>query len=304
MVDILTEPQAPQPPRRFSRTQGPSDEDILLDGVPPHLVNSLWRWYEQMVVSTSAQGARRIHQDHLDRIEQVTERSFTFTGNPEFRLQYHREAVFADPEFFLRSIDVLLDILQKPLDTQGKARAEQLNDLLRLGRSKWQVIITTNEAYLAERVGPEMQKMVEGIRATNTSYAMRLDEAWKHIYGQKIQPDQAVSSAIKAVEGAMWPIVEPNNQKATLGTMLGLLRGQPSLWVFSIPNLLNPTKPHETLVSDLELLWEGQTNRHETGRHTRPNEPDEARFLVLHATKLVEWLRTGALARKDNNSQS
>ena len=59
------------------------------------------------------------------------------------------------------------------------------------------------------------------------SAVRHLREAWSAAYSLKADPVRAYSEAVKAVQSAAHAVVEPNNARATLGTMIGQMRGNP-----------------------------------------------------------------------------
>lgn len=56
------------------------------------------------------------------------------------------------------------------------------------------------------------------------SAADHLATAWQAAYARSPDPVRAYSEAIKAAEAAAHAVIEANNVKATLGTMLGEIR--------------------------------------------------------------------------------
>ncbi len=85
--------------------------------------------------------------------------------------------------------------------------------------------------------------------------------AHRAIFGRHPSPSQAYGLAVRAVEHALVPVTAPNNRKATLGTVLGELRGnQKDKWQFD-PGTGHPGQL-ATPVDLLEILWKGQDDRH------------------------------------------
>lgn len=65
--------------------------------------------------------------------------------------------------------------------------------------------------------------------------ADQIRDAWSELYGITPNAPAAYSAAIKAVESAAHSVIEPNNTKATLGTMIRLLDSTPHKWVLELP---------------------------------------------------------------------
>lgn len=85
--------------------------------------------------------------------------------------------------------------------------------------------------------------------------------------------------AIRAVESAAHATIEPNNAKATLGTMLGQFRNALHVYRIAIPGP-DGSGSITPLTAMMELLWTGQTSRHAarhpsalklSGRHRWPS---------------------------------
>lgn len=134
-------------------------------------------------------------------------------------------------------------------------------------------------------------------RADSGSAADQIRDAWGELYGVQPDPQAAYSAAIKAVESAAHAIVEPNNSRATLGTMIGVLKGAPHRYRLVLPG---PSADHgiDALIKMMELIWTGQTSRHGAQTVTRAETEGEAEMAVHLAVTLVHWFSTGALERK------
>jgi hypothetical protein len=128
------------------------------------------------------------------------------------------------------------------------------------------------------------------------SAAMHLRAAWNAVHAVHPDPGRGYGEAIKAVEAAAHAAVQPNNPKATLGTMLGHLRGNHGRFSLVIAGKdgrgnIGP------LIGCMELLWEGQTSRHGSSVPTRLETPDEAAMAVDLAVMLVQWFVSGRVRR-------
>jgi hypothetical protein len=108
-------------------------------------------------------------------------------------------------------------------------------------------------------------------------------------------PSKAYAEAIKAVEAAAHALVEPNNGKATLGTMIGQLRA--NVHRFSLVIGKDGGRDAEPLIGCMSVLWEGQTSRHGSSVATRVETLDEATAAVHLAVMLVLWFTSGAVRR-------
>jgi hypothetical protein len=176
---------------------------------------------------------------------------------------------------------------------------DALQEMLTLGGSAYRV----NE----EQTGLEIRvdatahhALASTLSASRTpqsgSAAQHLATAWKCAYGRDPDPSKAYSEAIKAVESASQAVIEPNNAKATLGTMLGVIRNSPQRFATAIPAA---SSDDITLVADMmRRLWQGQTARHGSQTPTRLETQPEAEMAVHLAVTLVQWFAAGLVHRK------
>ncbi|MFJ2829057.1 hypothetical protein ACIPC1_16025 [Streptomyces sp. NPDC087263] len=200
-------------------------------------------------------------------------------------------------------VDVLLECMAEdhPVPSYSSSirsgMGSVLNRILDEGGSAYRV----NESLdgLEERVSASMRDAVRQTPAdaSRSPAADHLAAAWKAAYGRNPEPERAYSEAIKAVESAAHAIVEPNNTKATLGTMLRAIRNAPTRFdtVLFAPAGKEPITPVEAM---MRALWEGQTSRHGAQTGTVPETLESARAGVHLAAALVQWITSGAVSRK------
>ncbi|MEU1223075.1 hypothetical protein [Streptomyces microflavus] len=151
---------------------------------------------------------------------------------------------------------------------------------------------------LEERVVPTVRDAVSQTIADATaapdagSAAEHLALSWQAAYGLRPDPVRAYSEAIKAVESAAHAVVEPRNSKATLGTMLRVIRDASTKFTTTLG--AGSTAPAEAM---MRALWEGQTSRHGGQGGTVPETLEAARAGVHAAATLVQWFTSGAVTR-------
>ncbi|MFJ8401642.1 hypothetical protein ACIQ9K_14335 [Streptomyces microflavus] len=119
-----------------------------------------------------------------------------------------------------------------------------------------------------------------------------------HSAAYSLHPEsgRAYSEAIKAVECAAQATLDPNNFRATLGTMLRELRQHPGQWDVA---LLGKTgvEGETTVTAMISLLSTGQTSGHGGQQPTREEILTEARMAVDLAVSLVRWFADGSVCR-------
>ncbi|MFD0723711.1 hypothetical protein [Streptomyces globosus] len=121
--------------------------------------------------------------------------------------------------------------------------------------------------------------------------ADHLATAWQAAYGRSPDPVPAYSESIKAVEAAAHAVVQPNNSKAPLGTMLGEIKNARHKFAAAIPSPGgDPIAPAEAM---MRALWEGQTSRHGGQTPTAPETLEAAQAGVHLAATLVQWFVSG-----------
>jgi hypothetical protein len=109
--------------------------------------------------------------------------------------------------------------------------------------------------------------------------------------GRNGDPSDAWDHAIKAMEDVLVPVVLPNQQNATLGSVLGHLRSQGNLWKMVLPG---KDQSHDVapLVGMLDVIWPN-VDRHPGVPTTRSPTTEEARAVVTLAATIVQWHRDG-----------
>jgi hypothetical protein len=279
--------------------QGLPPTQVLHEGVPKHLEMPLRRW----VYSAFAGGGADLVALTL-----------------EITVEYERSSGGAANYLASRpSADDLLDVIDAilrlggpwPLGDRYDYSGEDVRTQKALLVKDLELILHTGSSFL--RMNNKQDGLERRVDATVTaafgsavsaaavqrdagSAADQIRDAWKELYGVQPAPSAAYSLAIKAVESAAHATIEPNNVKATLGTMIGILKGAPHKFQLAVPGP-SSTGGVEALTKMLELLWAGQTSRHGAQTAVRVETQEQAEMAVHLAVTLVHWFSTGAVAR-------
>ncbi|MEV0982565.1 hypothetical protein [Streptomyces sp. NPDC049915] len=181
----------------------------------------------------------------------------------------------------------------------------ELQQLLDDGRSAY--TLRPDQAGLCQRVDPTAEALAEAAVASagrdpaRGSAGAHLSRAWAAAYALHPDPVKAYSEAIKAVEAAAHATVEPNNRKATLGSMIKVMENTRARWVVGIGHEPSSVGA-ETVERMMRLLWTGQTSRHGGAHPTRDETVAEARAAVNLAAALLNFFTDGILAKKPSPS--
>jgi hypothetical protein len=258
------------------------EHDGPFDDVPEHLLAPLQQWV-----------AQALSEEHAMSI-------CLRLRIPALRDPRHRELRYVLP--LTQSAGArLLDVVDEVLRTRAADDWEVmvLRQILDDAGSAYQV----NEAAdgLEERVTPAVRDAVRQTiadAAAGPSAGSAADHhaaAWQTAYGRGPDPVRAYSEAIKAVECAAQAVIQPNHAKATLGTMLGEIKGARHKFSTAINSPAgDPMAPVEAM---MRTLWEGQTSRHGAQTATVLETLEAARSAVHLAAALVQWFVSRAVTR-------
>jgi hypothetical protein len=277
--------------------------------IPPWAMSSVLEWLTPFLTGNGyeAQGSwNRSGRDFIREIERTQRLSLDWRHGPESaqqdlwqRLQ-REQALLVDVLCFACQ-NILLGYTFQEYDEAGS----RLNRALQQAGTVWEVVP------VAGRTGFRMRRRASAATASalkqNTSAgdgaSDHLGQAWQHAYGRDPDPGAAYSEAIKAVEAASIPVVVPNDPLATLGKVIGNLRGDADKWRV---NLSRPVRlsgkgsaaanayPIDVVIGQLDLLWTNQSDRHAP---VVPITPSQAETAVHLALVLVHMFRSGAIAR-------
>ncbi len=277
--------------------EGRPVEDVLQEGVPPHIEQPLRGWIYRALQGGGAAAVAVL-----------------------LRIQIDYAAAEGDGARFLASLPApdLLDVVQailhgggpwpeiepwsgKPRPGSRSLLQRDLVLLLETGRSAYKV---NDDFDGLERCVDETATAAVALAASaaegspqSGSAANQLRAAWRAIYQLNPEPETAYRLAVKAVESAAHAIVQPTHAAATLGTMRGELRSNPARWALAIPGK-DGSGDIAPLIAMIGLLWDGQEWRHGGQALEREATPEEAKMAVHLAGTLVHWFVTGAVRKK------
>ena len=187
------------------------------------------------------------------------------------------------------STAILLDVIDFVLcrtDTWQAHHLIELEERLAEGGSAWRATADG----LERRVDETLQSVADAVFVTNDRPADYLKSAWHKAWGRNPDASGAHQDAVGATEAAYAPIISPNNDRATLGTIIRDIRAKPPKF-----RLRLQTRSGEEdvgrVVAMMELLLKSQ-RRH--GTDDRSSETiEEAQDAVALATTLVHLAQQG-----------
>jgi len=287
------------PWQKFSaRQQGLPASEVLHEGVPDHLEHPLRAW---IYGALQRDGAQRVAL----RLEIQIRPEWSSRGD-EWWLAYALNG-----GQLLDMIDAILgaggpwpepDPLEPPFWNDERERGAgmrgELDVMLADGRSAYRLNDTGDG--LTTRVAQASTNAFQSAVASASqapkvgSAADLLRTAWDALYALHPDAPKAYRHAVSAVEAAAAATIEPNNSKATLGTMLRQLRSHRQQYMLAIPGP-SGTGDITPLIEMMTLLWQGQTSRHGSQAVIRMETREEAEMGVHLAVTLVHWFTTGAV---------
>ena len=263
-----------------SQRLGHRDLDGPYPGVPQHLIGPLSDWVRSNLFDDTYLFWRNTTMAALSMRLRIAQG----TGAEGYQLfQTLMTAGYADPDVFLDIIEGALVASPDP-----STSADQLRALLKVGGST--MTVAQSNDYLVDVVEQTAATVMENAIAVADEATDELQQAWKHAYGRSPDASDAWDHGIKALESVLVPIVEPNNTKATLGSVIATLQGASHKWqtVFPGPDLDNNVT---NLVGALRLAWPNP-DRHAGGKVQKPGL-EEARAVVGLTACVVQAHREG-----------
>lgn len=130
------------------------------------------------------------------------------------------------------------------------------------------------------------------------SAASQLREASDAVRAMRPDTKKAYRMAVTAVESAAHAIIEPNNSRATLGTMLRTLEANPAAFEVEIAGKDRNKGSIVPVIGMMRMLWDGQTSRHGSKQPAREETRQEAEMAVQLACVLVLWFSADMVRRK------
>lgn len=273
--------------------------DALHDGVPTWMAPAFWQWIRDTLIQPSdrtayGQALYRVKSSLVSEMGQelqiplpLVRAEGLYRRDAEARLEPVISILMRQPNS-LSIADYLL---------YRGAPGAPLDEVLRRAKSAYKVGERTGYPGLERRVAEGVQDAADHVMQQSDGAGRRLAEAWGALYGLNADPSRAYSLAIKAVEDAVLPLVEPKNTRATLGTSIKVIEAQKD-WQLPMTRDPQQAPSGEVLLNMMKLLWHAQHDRH--GGQAAASPPitrEEAESSIGLAVTLVHWFYSGLAHR-------
>ncbi|NPC97893.1 hypothetical protein [Nocardioides sp. zg-DK7169] len=261
---------------------------VLADGVPQKLREPLIAWLRPALASSDY--PYWVITARTRELEMRTEVRMGLAEQSHLDWKAYTELLRKmPPEKLLRVVDAVLS------SGWYGIRVDELNKTLTLAKSKWMVGERMGKPGLVAREPEGVQDMVEDTIKNSGTAGQILARAWGKVHA--LEPDNpgAYADAVRAVEAAAKPLVEPDNDEATLGSMAGVMRNHGDWRLPLREHQHAPTG--QMMVAMMRSLYRGHVDRH--GRDDyRDVTHEEARAGVALAATLVSWFALGVVQRR------
>ncbi|SRR6266568_6019698 len=284
--------------RPLSARDSASDEyETLVGGVPPHLKSQLIAWIQYYYIGHVG-GDSLPSVAHVKAIELRLRRALDWGDQSNNYITAHQSLLAhlaRDDEFLLDGIDLAL------YDNKHRQGGGELESILAMGGSRY--CVAPDKRGLTQRVPGETQGVVEDLVAEGSRAGKLLGEAWRHVYGRHPNPGEGYHRAVNAIEIAAIPVVTPNDQKSTLGRVIGELRANKRRFSTAF---LEAEKGIDAVIDLMEVVWKSHHDRHGTPDEMAPISVSqaEAEAAVHAALLLVHWFRTNVIHSKAKGTSS
>lgn len=197
----------------------------------------------------------------------------------------------------------LLQVVDYVLYLAGGYRApgEELEAILRAGRSKWTVVMRDDCYRLAERVPDGVQVGAESVMGSAGVAGSLLRQAWEKVHDLEPDDSGAYSRAVKAVETAALGALSITKDTATLSDAIRAIEAKDAAWRLPFQREHTEYPSKDVLLGLTKSLYRGQRDRHGSDSYADVTH-EEAEAAVLMAVALVGLFAGGLVAERDTEA--
>lgn len=274
----------------------PEEHAVLVDGVKPWMRDDMTAW---LFLAVTLPGASRERRNDIDLVMDFDRRARSKDPLATYLRRGFRQLeqeLWIDDDKYIRFLDFLVWIKSQDLATH-RDLLNALDAVLLAGGSRWKVGTRRQGPGLEDRVPLGVQEAADAVMSYPGHAGELLSEAWHAAFGLTPDFEKAYAKSIKAVEAAAIPVVSPKNTSATLGTVVGQMRGDGD-WKLDLTREHGTHTSQHVVLGMVQALWTGQNDRHAGQAGYRPSSQAEAEAAVMLAIPLVQWFASGAIQRR------
>lgn len=283
-------------------------------GIPEWILSSVFHFLEPVFAGRGPDAyagpmfGTGTQRDFVKEVERTFRIKLDWRNGRTSASRHLATLISTDNELLVNVVDYALRNIGLGYDYQhAEDAASELNRALAQGGSEQGVVALPAPRFgfqLRRRTTEAASAAAAAQIATTGNASEHLSRAWLAAYGQQPEPTLAYSQAVKAVEAAAIPLVLPNDPLATLGKIVGQMRGSPQKYSAAFTresggaSAGTPLTSIEVIISLADLLWRNQTDRHAAGdpQATVPVSQPQAEWAVHIALLLVQTFRSGAIS--------
>jgi hypothetical protein len=265
------------------------DLDTLHEEVEPWMVAPLIQWLQPFL--WQSRGSRMTFITGFE-MEHRVRQPFNRVGTSSAALDVE-ERIQGEGSFGLDVVNYALSRGQQFPDAEWAILIPSLTSTLQRSGSAWEVssVDYDGEARFAltRRDLAAAKAAISEIRLQHERAGKFLTDAWKAVATRDPRPNEAYDKAVKAIEAAAQPVVSPDNDRATLGTIIRDMRAKPSKWSFPLGDL-------DPIIAMSDRVWT-EHFRHGTDERRDDHTLEEADAALHLAIPLARFFAGGLISR-------
>lgn len=262
---------------------------MLVEGIEPWMRVSIIGWIRGALVSKDHDDW--VNVERTQKLERVTRLTLGLaTGTWTSWKTYDVIVARLTSQDLLRLVDAIL-----AQEYYGQSEST-IESVLREANSAWTVGDRLGRRGLVDRVAEGVRDAVGSTIERSGNAGQMLARAWSKIHGFEGDVSGGYADAVKAVEIAAKPLVEPENAESTLGSIIRVMQRQGDWRLPLREHKLAPSADY--VIATCRTLWRGHSDRHGSDDY-KDVTLQEARSAVMLAAALVEWFESGALIRRE-----
>ena len=175
----------------------------------------------------------------------------------------------------------------------GRDAIEALAEILNAPGSTWEVLEEGEKPKIVIRHGGPVAVVLDELDPSGPSHG-HLREALEKLGPPKPEPRTSYLESVKAIEAAVQPVVTPKDLQATLGRVIGVMRGEESSW-----EVVLGEESVSDVIRRMEIVWKTHHERHGSGTPPPAVTADQARAAFDLAIGLVDYFANGFIRRRE-----